>query len=100
MQARIMASMLASRMAMFSGVLGLHSELGQALNKAAQIIHKAVPPGSIPQGAEMAAAQKFDKMGRQNAANVGAMRQMGGGPAGAPPQAPRPPAMPSMAMAA
>lgn len=106
MQARIGAANLASQLSMLAGLLGVHSQLGKALADASRILGKAIPAGSIPEGAMQAQAQKMQQMSRQNAANVGAMRQMGGGPAaaggapGMPPSAPRPPQMANMAMAA
>lgn len=93
MEARIAVNFLANRLTELAGRLGLHSELGKALHKAAGILAKAVPAGSVPQGAEVAQLQRIMQSGRQNAANVAAMRQGGGGgsPAAAPPPMPRPP---------
>lgn len=95
MEARIAVNFLANRLTEMAGKLGITSELGKAMHKAAGILAKAVPPGSIPPGAEVAQAQKMQMAGRQNAANIAAMRQSGAGgaPGGAPP-VPRPPVMP------
>jgi hypothetical protein len=100
MEARVAVNFLANRLTELAGKLGLHSELGKALHKAAGILAKAVPPGSVPQGAEASQLQRILQSGRQNAANVAAMRQAGGpAPGGPPTPAPRPPGMPG-AMAA
>jgi hypothetical protein len=103
MEARIGVNFLANQLAQMAGRLGIGSELGSALHKAAGILSKAVPPGSIPPGAEVALMQKMQMAMRQNQANVAAMRQMpggqnaGGGQAGIqPPPTPRPPQMPQM----
>lgn len=95
MEARIGVSIIAQRLAEMSTKLGLSSELGKALHKAAGILAKAVPAGTIPPGADVAQAQKMGQAQRQNAANVAAMRQSGAAapPGGAPPM-PRPPMMP------
>lgn len=108
MEARVGVSFLANQLAQMAGRLGIHNELGSALHKAAGILAKAVPPGSVPPGAEQAMIQKLMMAARQNQANVAAMRQAGGGggpgpaqQAGmAPPPMPRPPTMPQGAMAA
>jgi hypothetical protein len=92
MTVRIQVGQLANRLADLAGKLGLSSELGEALHKAAGILAKAVPRGSIPQGAEVATAQRLDQQQRQNAANVAAMRMAQGG--GGAPSTPRPPNMP------
>ena len=94
MEARIAINFLANRMTELAGRLGLHSELGKALHKASGILAKAVPAGSVPQGAEVAQLQRIMQSGRQNAANVAAMRGAGG--AGGAPSVPRPPAVPQM----
>ena len=97
MEARIAINFLANRMTELAGRLGLHSELGKALHKASGILAKAVPAGSVPQGAEVAQMQRIMQSGRQNAANVAAMRGAGGPPgAGGSPAVPRPPAVPQM----
>ena len=95
MEARIGVSFLANQLAQFAGRLGIQSDLGKALHHAAGILAQAVPPGSVPPGAEQAFLQKLMLAARQNQANVAAMRQQG---AGGPPQAgapaapvPRPP---------
>ena len=96
MEARIGVSFLANQLAQFAGRLGIQSDLGKALHHAAGILAKAVPPGSVPPGAEQAFLQKLMLAARQNQANVAAMRQQGGG-AGGPqagmqqPPVPRPP---------
>ena len=107
MEARVAVNFLANRLTELAGRLGLGSELGNALHKAAGILARAVPKGSIPQGAEVAQMQRLAMAQRQNAANLAAMRQQAGGaaPGGAPggmptpPPTPRPPGMPG-AMAA
>lgn len=107
MEARVAVNFLANRLTELAGRLGLGSELGNALHKAAGILAKAVPKGSIPQGAEVAQIQRIMQSQRQNAANLAAMRQQAGGapPGGAPggmpatPPMPRPPAQPTMAAA-
>lgn len=99
MEVRIAVNFLANRLTEMAGRLGLHSELGKALHKAAGILAKAVPAGSVPQGADVAQLQRIMQSGRQNAANVAAMRQAGGPSGATPPQMPRPPGMPG-AMAA
>jgi hypothetical protein len=107
MEARVAVNFLANRLTELAGRLGLGSELGNALHKAAGILARAVPKGSIPQGAEVAQIQRIMQSQRQNAANLAAMRQnaggapAGGAPGGMPPtpQVPRPPTV-SGAMAA
>jgi hypothetical protein len=107
MEARVAVNFLANRLTELAGRLGLGSELGNALHKAAGILARAVPKGSIPQGAEVAQLQRLAQAQRQNAANLAAMRQQAGGapPGGAPggmpqpPPTPRPPSAPG-AMAA
>jgi hypothetical protein len=94
MEARVAVNFLANRLTEMAGKLGLHSELGKAMHKAAGILAKAVPAGSVPQGAEVAQLQRIMQAGRQNAANVASMRQGGGGPPGAPTPVPRPPSIP------
>ena len=103
MEARVAVSFLANKLTEMAGKLCLHNELGAAMHKAAGILAKAVPPGSIPPGAEMALLHNMMLAQKQNSANVAAMRQMpggqgaGGDQAGMPtPQAPRPPQMPQM----
>lgn len=99
MEARVAVSVIANKLTEFAGRIGVSSELGRAIYKAAGILAKAVPAGSIPPGAEMAQLQKLLQAGRQNAANTAAMRQAGAPPGGgaapgAPPSVPRPPGMP------
>jgi hypothetical protein len=103
MEARIGVNFLANQLIQLSARLGPGSELGTALHKASAILAKAVPPGSIPPGAEMALIHKMMMAAKQNQANVAAMRQMPGGAAagGAPagistPPTPRPPMQPQM----
>jgi hypothetical protein len=103
MEARVAVNFLANRLTELAGRLGLGSELGNALHKAAGILSKAVPRGSIPEGAEVAQMQRMALQQRQNAAALAAMRQQAGGsaPGGAPggmptpPPTPRPPAVSS-----
>jgi hypothetical protein len=107
MEARVAVNFLANRLTELAGRLGLGSELGNALHKAAGILARAVPKGSIPPGAEVAQIQRIMQSQRQNAANLAAMRQQagnppaGGAPGGMPatPPMPRPPTAPA-AMAA
>lgn len=103
MEARIGVNFLANQLVQLSARLGPGSELGAALHKAAGVLAKAVPPGSIPPGAEMALLHKMMMASKQNQANVAAMRQMPGGAAAGgaqpgmpPPPTPRPPSMPQM----
>ena len=95
MQARVGVSFLANQLTQMAGRLGMGSELGRALHHAAGILSKAVPPGSIPPGAEQALMERIQLAARQGMAQQAALRQMrqGGGPqAGVPPEAvPRPP---------
>jgi len=107
-EARVAVNILASRMTELAGRLGLGSELGNALHKAAGILAKAVPKGSITPGSEVAQMQRLALQQRQNAAALAAMRQNagatapGGAPGGmpTPPPTPRPPASAGMGMAA
>lgn len=95
MEARVAIGFLANRMVEMAGRLGLHSDLGKALHKAAGILSKAVPAGSIPPGSEQAQLQRILQSSRQNAANVASMRSQGasaGGMGGG--GAPRPPTIP------
>lgn len=92
MEARVAIGFLANRMVEMAGRLGLHSDLGKALHKAAGILSKAVPAGSVPPGAEQAQLQRILQQSRQNAANVASMRQQGVPAAGG--GAPRPPTIP------
>ena len=103
MEARIGANFLANQLVQLSARLGPGSSLGAALHRAAGVLAKAVPPGSIPPGAEMALIHKIMLAAKQNQANVAAMRQMpggqaaGGAQAGMPtPPTPKPPQMPQM----
>lgn len=103
MEARIGVSFIANQLVQLAGKLGIGSELGSVAHKAAGILAKAVPPGSIPPGAEVALLQKIMAAARQNQGNVAAMRQMGGGAAAGgpqpgmqPPSMPRPPQVPQM----
>ena len=101
MEARIAVNFLANQLVQLVARLGPGSQLGSAVHKAAGILAKAVPPGSIPPGAEVALVQKLMAAAKQNQANVAAMRQQPGGAAAGGPQAgmsappmPRPPSMP------
>jgi hypothetical protein len=103
MEARIAVNFLANQLVQLSARLGPGSELGTALHKAAGTLAKAVPPGSIPPGAEMALLHKMMMAAKQNQTNIAAMRQMPGGAAaggqqaGMPtPPTPRPPQVPQM----
>jgi hypothetical protein len=103
MEARIGVNFLANQLVQLSARLGPGSQLGAALHRAAGVLAKAVPPGSIPPGAEMALLHKMMMAARQNQTNIAAMRQMPGGAAAGGPQAgmgvpptPRPPMTPQM----
>lgn len=102
MESRVIAKVIADQMALLVARLGTTSELGRALHQASMVISKLVPPGSVPPEAEQAVMQKFMAAQRQNAANIAAMRRMGGPGAGGPqagiqtPPTPRPPQMPQM----
>lgn len=103
LEARIGVSFLANQLVQLAGRLGIGSELGRSLHQAAGILAKAVPPGSIPPGAENALLHKLMLAARQNQGNISAMRQMQGGRAagGAPagiqtPPTPQPPQVPQM----
>ena len=103
MEARIGVNFLANQLVQLSARLGPGSQLGAALHKAAGVLAKAVPPGSIPPEAEQALMQKLILAAKQNHANVAAMRQMPGGqsaggdqPGMPTPPTPRPPQMPQM----
>ena len=94
MQARVAVSFLANQLAMWAARLGVGSELGRALHQSAGVLSKAVPPGSIPPGAEQALMERMQLAQRQGMANQSALQQMrqGGPQAGvSPPGAPRPP---------
>lgn len=94
MQVRVLVPQFANMLSEMAGRIGLGSELGQALHKAAGILARAVPAESIPQGAEVAQMQRLEQQRRQNAANVAAMRGAGGGAGQGSPPVPRPPNMP------
>jgi hypothetical protein len=107
MEARVWVVPVANRMSELAARIGLHTELGKALHKAAGLLASAVPPDTVPAGAELAQMQKMQQALRQNAANTAAMRQTGGpqpgGMPGAPggmpgghPAMPRPPSIPGM----
>lgn len=94
MEARIVVNFLANQMVQLVARLGPGSELGSAIHRAAGVLAKAVPPGSIPPGAEVALLQKLMMAQKQNQANVAAMRQQPGGVAAGGQQAGMPPAPP------
>jgi hypothetical protein len=105
LEGKVAVSMLAKQLDQVAARLGFNSQLGSVVQKAAGLLAKAVPPGTVPPGAEQALLQKLFMAQKQNAANVAQMRQgaqPGAGGAGAmpgmaAPQAPRPPTMPGMA---
>ena len=94
MEARIAVNFLANQLVQLVARLGPGSQLGSAVHKAAGVLAKAVPPGSIPPGAEVALVQKLMAAAKQNQANVAAMRQQPGGVGAGGPQAGMPPAPP------
>lgn len=93
MQVRVLIPQFANMLSEMAGRVGMGTEMGQALHKAAGILARAVPAESIPQGAEVAQMQRLEQQRRQNAANVAAMRGAGGAGQGNP-AVPRPPNMP------
>ena len=102
MEGRVLVNLLANQLMLLVAKLGPGSKLGSAVHKAAGVLSQAVPPGSIPPGADVALVEKMMSAMRQNQANVAAMRQQPGGvgaggqQAGMPPAPPmpRPPPMP------